>query len=269
MIRSPGRTGPPAAGCVGNAKADSMTKPIIGITTGRRNNITPRPARQTVTMGCPIEYVDSVVRGGGAPMLLPRIADADAVASMMRSIDGLLLSGGGDVASLAYGEEPHPKGKFQDPVRDRMEFEAVRLAMELDRPILGICRGVQSLNVALGGTLIQDIEAQVPGACQHYTRERETLLAHTIDIEPGSLLAGVLGTTCTAVNSWHHQAVGDVAEGLRVNCRARDGVIEGLEADDGRPILAVQCHPEDCCEEYPLFQKLFDWLVEEAAAVQR
>ncbi len=241
-----------------------MSRPIIGITAGRRNLWNARSESQTAAVACSMAYLQSVERSGGAPVLLPRTDDEDVVASVMSAVDGLLLSGGGDVVSLLYGAEPHPKTTYQDPIRDRMEFQAVRLAMQGRLPILGICRGIQSLNVALGGTLVQDIRAELPAASQHYTREREPVLAHTIDIEPDSLLAKVLATTTTAVNSWHHQAVGDVAPGLRVNCRARDGVIEGLEADDGRGILAVQCHPEACCEDYPLFQKLFDWLVEEA-----
>lgn len=98
----------------------------------------------------------------------------------------------------------------------------------------------------------------------HYARASESYLAHTVDIEEDSLLARILGTTSTAVSSWHHQAVRDVAEGLRVCARARDGVVEGLEAEDGRPILAVQYHPEASAQRHPLFQKLFDWLVEEA-----
>ncbi len=241
-----------------------MRKHIIGITTGRRNESTPRNGIQTSVIGCPIEYPNCVQRSGGAPVLLPRTDDKEGIESVMSSVDGLLLSGGGDIVSLAYGEEPHAKTINQDPVRDRMEFEAVRLAIDMGLPVLAICRGIQSLNVALGGTVLQDIPSEVPNAIQHYAHARDTVLSHTIDIEEGSLLARVLGTTSTPVNSWHHQSVKDVATGFRVNCRARDGVIEGIEADDGRPILAVQFHPEDCAEDYPLFQKLFDWLVIEA-----
>lgn len=188
-----------------------------------------------------------------------------AVEAALEAADGLLLTGGGDVVSLAYGEEPHPSSIYQDPVRDAEEFAAVRTAVERGLPVLGICRGIQSLNVALGGNLVQDVPSQVEGAVQHYTHASECLLAHTIDIEEGSLLAQVLGTTSIAVNSWHHQAVSEPADGLRICARARDGVVEGLEAEDGRPILAVQCHPEDTAEAYPVFQKLFDWLVQEAA----
>jgi len=242
-----------------------MDRPIIGITTGRRN-LQPKPdQRQTALMGVPLEYVDCIVAAGGAPLLLPRADEPDVVARVMTTVDGLLLSGGGDVGSLTYGQQPHPKACYQDPIRDGMEIRATQLAVEAGLPVLGICRGLQLLNVALGGTLVQDIRSEVPGACQHFAKERESFLAHTVDIEPDSLLARVWGPTSTAVNTWHHQAADAIAEGLRTSARAPDGVVEALEADDGRPILAVQCHPEDCAHEHPLFQKLFDWLVAEAA----
>ena len=242
-----------------------MARPIVGITTGRRNFWNARTESQSAALTCSLAYPRCVERSGGAPVLLPRTDDEDVIATVMWAVDALLLSGGGDVVSLAYGAEPHPKTTYQDPIRDRMEFQAVRIARERELPILGICRGIQSLNVALGGSLVQDIHAEMPGAYQHFTRERDAVLGHTIDIEPDSLLAKVLGTTTTAVNSWHHQAVRDVGEHLRVNCRSRDGVIEGLEAEDGRGILAVQCHPEACYEDSSPLRKLFDWLVSEAA----
>jgi putative glutamine amidotransferase len=241
-----------------------MNKPIIGITAGRHNLRPPTNELQTSLIGCPIEYLTCIESAGGAPVLLPRTDDVDVVARVVAGIDGLLLSGGGDIVSLTYGQEPHPKAVQQDPVRDSMELTATRLAIEAGMPILGICRGVQLLNVAMGGTLVQDIASQVADANQHHTKERETLLAHTIDIEAESLLAEVLGTRTTAVSSWHHQAVNDVGDGLRVAARARDGVVEALEATNGQRILAVQCHPEDSAEDYPLFQRLFDWLVAES-----
>ena len=242
-----------------------MYKPVIGLTTGRRNRPTEGNELQNADVGCDIMYLAAVLHAGGAPILLPRTDDEEVTLSVMQAADGLLLTGGGDIMSLAYGEEPHPRAGGQDPVRDAAEFAAVRVALDRGLPILGICRGIQTLNVVLGGTLIQDVPSQVAGACQHSTRASENMLGHTVDVEPGSLLARVLGVTSTAVNSWHHQAVKDVAEGLRVNCRARDGVIEGVEAADGRPILAVQCHPAAAAEQFPLFRKLFDWLVAEAA----
>src|SRR5260370_34349306 len=110
-----------------------------------------------------MQYVRSVVRAGGAPVLLPCVADRDVIQAALQMADGLLLTGGGDILSLAYGEEPHPASKYQDPVRDEMEFEVTRLALETGLPILGIERGIQLLNVALGGTLVQHVPSQGPG----------------------------------------------------------------------------------------------------------
>lgn len=198
-------------------------------------------------------------------MLLPFLSDEDSVRVAVERLDGLLLSGGGDIVSLAYGEEPHPKSHYQDPARDEMEFALVRAALERNIPILGICRGIQTLNVALGGTLVQDIESQVPGAIKHFSSGLAPVLLHSVQIDPDSLLARVLGGDSLAVNSWHHQAVKDVAPALRVNCKASDGVIEGLESAEGRDILAVQWHPEEIAAAYPQFRSLFDWLVNSAS----
>ena len=134
-----------------------MKKPVIGITTSTLKDPAAPDPGGTEKAGCSIAYVQSIVRAGGAPVLLPVIDDPGAIASALRSIDGLLLSGGGDIDPLIYGEQPHPANKLLDPTRDEMEFEAVRLAMEMGMPIFGICRGIQTLNVALGGTLVQDI----------------------------------------------------------------------------------------------------------------
>jgi gamma-glutamyl-gamma-aminobutyrate hydrolase PuuD len=239
-------------------------KPIILVTAGKQNPVTPRGEVQVITSGCDVDYIQSVVRAGGAPVILPCMADREAIGAAVAVADGVLLTGGGDIISLAYGEEPHLASKLRDPTRDEMELEVTRRALERELPVLGICRGVQVLNVALGGTLIQDVPSQVAGAVQHYSAGLDTVLLHTVAIEEDSLLARVMGTTSTAVNSWHHQAVKEVGRGLRVNCRARDGVIEGLESVDGRSILGVQFHPEECTAAYPQFRTLFDWLVHEA-----
>lgn len=241
-----------------------MPKPIILITTSRQNHVAAYGEIQAVATGCSIDYVEATVRAGGAPVLLPRMADREAVQAAVAVADGLMLTGGGDIGSLSYGQEPHVKSKWQDPVRDALEMDATGWALERGLPILGICRGVQLLNVAMGGTLIQDVPSQVPDALKHYSEGLDALLLHTITVEEESLLARVFATTSLAVNSYHHQAVDAVGAGLRVNARAPDGVIEGLEAADGRPVLGVQFHPEEIAEPYPRFQALFDWLVVEA-----
>jgi putative glutamine amidotransferase len=242
-------------------------KPIILITAGKQGQLTKEKGEvQAVSSNINMQYVDSVLRAGGVPVTLPCVADREAVHAAVQAADAILLPGGGDVISHAYGEEPHPKTMYQDPHRDQMEFEVTRFALEQGKPILGICRGVQVLNVAFGGSLIQDVPSQVPEVILHYSYALEPWLVHTIDIEEGSLLARIFGTTSMLVNSYHHQAVKDVGDGLRINCRARDGVIEGIEAADGRPILGVQFHPEELTAAYPQFHPLFDWLVREAGS---
>lgn len=242
-----------------------MPKPLILITAGKLNRPAAIQEIQELWTGCDIGYVDSVARAGGAPVLLPRVGDPDAVTAAVDAAAGLLLSGGGDICSLAYGEEPHPTLAQQDPVRDEMELLATKRAMERGIPILGICRGLQLLNVAAGGTLVQDVNSQVPGVLQHFTRSLTPFFSHTIEIAPGSLLVQLLGTTRTAVNSYHHQAAKEIGRNLRVTARSADGVVEALEASDGRPILSVQFHPEESTRDHATFRPLFDWLVQEAA----
>lgn len=241
-----------------------MAKPVIGLTTGRRNPFTESDRIQDWFIGCDHDYVDSVVRSGGAPVLLPRIADKEALEAAVDTIDGLLLTGGGDIVSQRYGEEPHRSCRFQDPIRDEMEFTVLRLALEKGIPVLGICRGLQLINVALGGTLIQDLVTQLPESVQHWTSAADSVLCHTVLVEEDSVLASVLGTTRLATNSWHHQCVKRVGQGLRVNCRSVDGVVEGIESSEGKPLLAVQFHAEESALAYPIFQRLFDWIVTEA-----
>lgn len=242
-----------------------MPKPIILITAGKLNRPAAIQEMQDVWTGCDIDYVNSIVRAGGAPVLLPRIGDVEAVEAAVDACAGLLLTGGGDICSLEYGEEPHPTLALQDPVRDAMEILATRRAEERGIPILGVCRGLQLLNVAAGGTLVQDVRSQVPDVLQHYTHSLEPVFAHSIEIEPGSLLHEVLRVARTNVNSYHHQAVKDVGRGLRVVARAADGVVEAIEASDGRSVLAVQFHPEESTRDHATFRPLFEWLVQEAA----
>lgn len=247
----------------------SMPRPVIGLTAGRRNLYTEPDRVQEWLIGCDADYVESVARSGGTPVLLPRVSVAGVFEASVDRIDGLLLTGGGDVMSFLYGEEPHRTSRGQDPVRDEMEFQVLKLALERGIPVLGICRGIQVINVAFGGTLIQDIPSQIPESVLHWTNATDSVLCHTVTVEEDSMLAKVLGTTKLATNSWHHQCIGRVGQGLRVNCRATDGVIEGVESSSGLPILAVQFHPEESSKPFPIFQKLFDWLVQEATGYSR
>ncbi len=244
-----------------------MDRPVIGMTARRRNPATDDDRLQAPVYGLEAPYVHAVLAAGGAPLLLPRTDDREALAALVDRLDGLLLPGAGDIVSLTFGEEPHPAQRYVDPVLDEMEMTVCALADEQDLPVLGICRGLQVINVARGGTLVQDIPTEVPGAVQHWaTKPREPSPVHTVDVEPGTLLARVWEKDRAAVNSYHHQAPKDVGRGLRASARSRDGVIEALEADDGRPVLGVQWHPEEGAEREPLYPKLFAWLVGEARA---
>jgi gamma-glutamyl-gamma-aminobutyrate hydrolase PuuD len=240
-----------------------MPKPIILISSGR----TMLPSRgddaQAVKMGCDADYINAIVRAGGTPLLLPPHGDKEATRAAISIADALLLTGGGDIHSLCYGHEPHPKSYDQDPARDATELLAADFAMKRGLPILGISRGLELLNVSRGGTLIQHIPGG-DGAVKHESMGFAGLLLHTISIEEGSQLHGIMGATELAVNSFHHQAASDLGSGLKVTARAKDGIIEAIESTDGRPILGVQFHPEECATFYPNFDKLFKWLVRKA-----
>lgn len=242
-----------------------MERPIILLTTAKNNLAAAWNEGQQVKVACNINYVESVIRAGGAPMLLPRNANKEVIQALMNVAHGVLLTGGGDIVSLNYGEEPHPTTKWADPVRDEMELTVIRLAEKRHMPILGICRGIQILNVAHGGTLIQDIPTQVPGACRHSDEDvYNRTLSHTVDIEPDSLASKLMGVTTTTVNSFHHQAVKDLGNGLKVTAKARDGVIEAVESTENEAILAVQWHPEEMSDMVDGFAAMFRWIVDQA-----
>jgi putative glutamine amidotransferase len=187
--------------------------------------------------------------------------------SIYGRLDGLLLPGGVDVAPALYGEDPHPKlGKVEGPL-DEAELVLARWALADGLPLLGVCRGIQTLNVAAGGTLYQDLPSQYPGALRHscsppdYPRQHR---AHAVHVEPGSRLATILNAHETMVNSRHHQAVKDLAPGFVVSARAPDGVIEGIEGEDERFAVGIQWHPESLAADDPQMLALFQALVRAA-----
>lgn len=245
-----------------------MDKPMIVISAGK--HIHTHPTRRSVTtlVGCDIDYLVSISLAGGAPVIIPMIADHESIRIILQAAHGVLLTGGGDIHAGAYGEALHPESRLHDQDRDNMEMEVARQALALGMPLLGICRGLQLLNVVMGGTLLQDIPSQVPGALAHNAPEHETLL-HPITIESDTSLARIMHATSVMVNSWHHQALKTLGHGLRISARAEDGVVEGIESAEGKPILAVQCHPEACTDGFPCYLTLFHWLVEEAQGYRR
>ncbi len=237
-------------------------KPVIGMScstlvlTGMRG--VPRHALSEM-------YVACVNDAGGLPFMLPNVAP-DYAAAYLSRIDGLLMSGGLDVDPMFYDQEPRREMGKMDRVRDIFELALMRGAIEAGIPILAICRGIQVLNVACGGTLIQDIPSQVEGAIKHEQDAlRQDAVGHAVDIEAGSKLAEIVGNTRVRVNSFHHQAVDRVAEGFVVTARTADGVIEGIEDPKHPYCVGVQWHPERLPAETST-QNLFSSFVEAARA---
>jgi len=208
----------------------------------------------------PHDYEESVRRAGGEPTMLDYKAHPPA--EVVRTFGGILLAGGGDVLPSIYGEAAHGTFGAAEPGRDEYEIELVTRALEADVPLFAICRGIQVLNVALGGTLVQDIPSQVPNALPHYVREPRFAIAHEVWMTAGSLLERLMRERLVEgdeapVNSRHHQAIKQVAKGLIVSGTAPDGVIEAVEDPTRRFCLGVQWHPENFYrtgEFSPLFE---------------
>jgi len=190
-------------------------------------------------------YVAALENAGLVPLVLPPLSRPEDAAEVVEHAGGLVLSGGGDLDPGLYGEPLHPKGNPPDAARDATELALINAARQRKRPVLAICRGIQALNVALGGTLVQDIASQVHGALEHNTTARRAERSHPVSVTPESRLARALGAIEISVNSLHHQAVARVAAGLRATAWSPDGIIEGIETVDDWWVLAVQWHPEE------------------------
>lgn len=222
-----------------------MYQPIIGITGAHYATSTWSPNG----VGARRSYIDAVIDAGGIPLILPPVLAPQhyLLEAYMQRLDGLLLPGGGDIDPAIYGAPKHAKTANIDEYRDYSEIALTRLAIQHNVPILGICRGLQVINVALGGTMIQDIPDEIGGPLGHaesITREDWEHMAHGMRIADNSLLARILGTTSMPVNSLHHQALGKIGDGLQAVAWSDDGVVEAVEGSGANFILAVQCHPE-------------------------
>ena len=228
-------------------------KPLIGITTSHRSR-----SHQRMDSNLLGEYTTSVARAGGLPVLIPNEFPLAQLPSLLDRLDGVLLSGGGDIDPATYGVRDDGQSMNMSSFRDALEKALVEQAIERDLPLLGICRGQQMLNTALGGTLYTDIASQFNTRIVHAQPDSKTpgYLAHEVEVLSGTGLAGILGTNGIRVNSRHHQAIRELAPGLRVTAQAKDGLIEGVELAGKKFCMGVQWHPEallDMEEHFRIF----------------
>lgn len=228
-----------------------MKKPVIAITT----NFTFADLENKPTSN----YAAAVEGAGGTAVLIPRDTPVDQYATLRERYDGLLLTGGGDVDISHFNGEPNPAIGTPSPLRDRLELALARIAVNSGWPTFGICRGIQVLNVALGGTLFTDIPSQYKTSIEHNTATENgrQYLAHSVEITQDSLLAQIIGFTHADVNSFHHQAIKQPAARLMVTARATDGLIEAVELPGtSKPVIGVQWHPENL-QDMPVHKALF------------
>ena len=216
-------------------------KPLIGIPTRTIKDNETYPS-----FGIRGTFTRSIELAGGAPVLIPLQLSGESLRAIFARLDGLFLAGGVDVHPREFGENVEPYCGDIDPARDAVELAVTRWALKENKPVFGICRGIQSLNVAAGGSLYQDIKTQMPATLEHPYQKGNPYQhrAHDITIDADSRLGRALGATRVAVNSLHHQALKQVAPGFRVIARAPDGIVEAIEATNGAYAVAVQFHPE-------------------------
>ncbi len=231
--------------------------PRIGVTMSATVDATPERAYVNAA------YIRAVQDAGGIPVLLPPQLSSDARHALWTLLDGVLLTGGGDVDPTRFGQAPHPSVADVVPARDGLEIDLTRDAVERRLPLLAICRGIQVLNVALGGTLEQDVPTSVPGALVHVQTAPRPQPAHRVKVEDGTRLAQILGASELEVNSFHHQALARLGHGLRAVAWSPDGVVEGAEMDPTCGfVVGVQWHPEELTPHDATARNLFRALVD-------
>ena len=215
-------------------------KPLIGITTTHSKTVYGQP-----TVLLMQSYINAIMQAGGVPVLIPSLIAVDGWDTAYSRLDGILFSGGGDIGLEYSPGEPHPRIDDVEPLRDSIEWKLIQTAASDGKPFLGICRGCQVMNVALGGSLYTHIPDQLPNALDHsYPGNMRTVLVHQVKIEEGTRVAEIFGEPIINVNSLHHQGLKDIAPALRIAGHAPDGLVEAIELPDHPFGLAVQWHPE-------------------------
>ncbi len=237
--------------------------PLIGI-----NANYSRPDHEQPWMTVRANYVEAVARAGGVPLVLPPHARAGIIAGQVARCDGFVFTGGSDLNPALFGQERHAMTACLTPTREEYDLALIRAVLDAGKPFLAVCLGCQEVNVVRGGTLVQDIHSQVPGARQHSLKQAPYLVRHEVVVEPGSRLAGLVGDVRVNTNSAHHQSIAEPGRGLRVVARcADDGVVEAVELTGGTFGLAIQWHPEYLAAEKEHLA-LFQGLVAAAAAAR-
>jgi putative glutamine amidotransferase len=237
-----------------------VSLPLIGI-TGYNSRAFDPPHRPTFALGQ--QYAGAVQAGGGLPVVIPPTLGEHELHELFARLDGLLLSGGGDIDPANFREPMHFTTKEISAERDHAELALARWALAEDKPVLAICRGIQVMNVAAGGTLVQDIPSQIPNALTHSHSEDtpRDFIAHTVHVDADTRLANILGATEVATNSWHHQSCKEPGQGIVYTAWSPDGVVEAAEVPGHRFAVAVQWHPEEMFRERPDMLALFRALV--------
>ena len=229
------------------------------IVIGIGPNWDPKTNRQ----GIPGDYMNAIIRAGALPVLFPATEDEALCRAMIDMADGIVFPGGED---LRPSWRRHaPQVRHRDPEQDRQELFMLRYLLTTGKPYLAVCRGVQLVNVAFGGTLYQDLASQYDSPVDHAMFHVGDGIIHHVKVKPGTLLSTIVKNERLPVNSRHHQAIKALGAGLKVNALSEDGLIEGIEHEDGYPGLAFQWHPENLAKKDPDMQAVFNWLVAQAA----
>lgn len=220
-------------------------KPKIGITLSATNRHKEWrwPSRHKFDF-LKREYCESIIRAGGIPILLANTLTSSAMKDYVDLIDGLLVSGGYDIHPKYFGQKPHPSITLSAPERDEFEIKIIKLALKKNVPVFGICRGLQVINIAMGGTIFQDLSCAPFKTLKHADPTEIGNIYHKVKIEKGTILSGIIGSDQIEVNSSHHQIIDKTGRKLKAVAHSSDGVIEGLESTDFRFLVAVQWHPE-------------------------
>ncbi len=234
-----------------------MSKPLIGITTYNAKNSYGRDISAVQHT-----YIRAVTQAGGIPILIPAILPSNDLNDLYNRLQGILFSGGGDISLKYFAGAQHPSIHQVDEARDVTEISLLRQSVENQKPFLAICRGIQVMNVAMGGTLHTHIPDQVSNSLKHDNEEFK-IIAHPVNIAEDSKMAEIFGETLLHVNSLHHQGIKDLASNLRIVGHAPDGVIEAVEIADHPYAIGVQWHPEWLTDQ-PAMQKLFKSFVDAA-----